>query len=119
MRDLWRIIAGFSGAMAVTMGAIAAHAVADTHAADMIAKASLYQLIHSVLLLFILSETSKAAIIARLAFLTGIVFFSGGLYLQYAANLMFFKDFIPFGGICYIFGWLVLGLSGFKRTPVI
>lgn len=106
---MWRAVAGFSGAMAVAMGAVGAHAVSDAHAASMIEKAALYHLIHSVLLLWLANEAGRLMVISRLCFLTGIVFFSGGLYLQYLSNILFLKPFIPFGGLCYIAGWLVIG----------
>ncbi len=112
---MWRAVAGFSGAMAVAMGAVGAHVVPDAHAASMVEKAALYHLVHSALLLWLSSEAGPMAVASRLCFLTGIVFFSGGLYLQYVSNVLFLKDFIPFGGLCYIAGWLVIGGTAFLK----
>lgn len=45
--------------------------------------------------------------LAGLAFLVGIAFFSGGLYMQSLTGSLPLPNIVPAGGIAYIVGWLL------------
>ena len=47
----WTAMAGLLGLCGVALGAVAAHAVADAHAAQMLSQAAAYQIMHAVALL--------------------------------------------------------------------
>ena len=59
-------------------------------------------------MLFILAERKTLPAVAWWSFLTGILFFSGSLYLLAVTNLRWFGAITPVGGVCFIFGWSVL-----------
>jgi uncharacterized membrane protein YgdD (TMEM256/DUF423 family) len=55
--------------------------------------------------------------LAGWAFLTGIVCFSGGIYLGYgAANLTEVRALIPVGGISLMAGWVLFAIGAFSLT---
>ncbi|RYG61481.1 MAG: DUF423 domain-containing protein [Alphaproteobacteria bacterium] len=110
LHHLPRILTGFSGVLAVAMGAVAAHAVASPHAAAMVQQAALYQLIHTVALLVILGRPSRMSSIAASLWAAGILLFSIGLYARYIGGLPIPSGVVPFGGICYMLGWFTLAI---------
>lgn len=119
---LWLILAGISGAMSVAMAAVGAHAVAgDAYAADLMEKASRYQMTHALGLLAVavlsqLGIARRMTALAGLAFSVGIVFFCGSLYavalLQWPVQSM-----TPVGGMAFIGGWLCLVAAGIRTVP--
>ena len=81
--DPWRLLAGFAGLTAVLIGAVAAHALTDAQAVVAVERASNYQLIHAVVLALTTLMTGKAAKVSRWCFLSGMILFSGSIYLKY------------------------------------
>jgi len=69
----WGIVAGLSGFIAIVMGALGAHAVADAHLAAQVETASLYQLIHALAMLWLSGQYGKYLPAARWLFLIGTV----------------------------------------------
>ena len=67
----WGIVAGLSGFIAIVMGALGAHAVADAHLAALVETASLYQLIHALAMLWLSGQHGKYLPAARWLFLIG------------------------------------------------
>ena len=108
---LWQGLAAVAGFLGIIAGALGAHATADDHARQIVENAAIYQLIHAALLLYIAPRTGWAALIAKTALFIGIVLFSGGLTLKYVAGLEALGQAAPAGGICYMIGWLALGLA--------
>jgi len=43
--------------------------------------------------------------------LTGIILFSGSLYLLTMTGIKWLGMITPFGGVCFLIAWLVLGAS--------
>ena len=105
---LWLKIAGANGFIAIVMGAIAAHGVSDTHAASMADKASLYQLIHSVVLLWLASQEGKCFILARLLIVAGIILFCGSIYIKALSGWESATTVAPLGGISFMAAWLMI-----------
>jgi uncharacterized membrane protein YgdD (TMEM256/DUF423 family) len=107
-----RIAAG-TGALAVLIGAFGAHGLRSTLAllgtAEIWNTASLYHLLHAVVLLFVARQKGSGA--SFWLFAIGILLFSGSLYL-YAVTAMKPLTFLaPAGGLCLIAGWLSLALG--------
>ena len=96
------------------MGAVAAHAIADAHAAAMAEKASLYQLIHAVLLLWLADRQGKIFGLARWVFMAGIILFCGSLYLKAISGWAEATALAPLGGISLMAGWLLIVLASSK-----
>lgn len=119
-------VAGFSGALAVMLGAMGAHALKGELSPELLESFETgvrYHLIHSVLLLvlaiMVKSETfnSKRLFLASKLLIAGIIFFSGSIYLLSTRHLMdaaFLKvlgPITPIGGILLITSWCLIALS--------
>ncbi len=111
---LWSLIIGFSGFIGVAAGAAGAHIVHDPTLAVLVEKAAFYQLIHTVALMFMSGETSRAARHVCLCWCVGIVLFCGSLYVKGFA-LSASAPLAPFGGTLLMAGWLMLPFSAFTR----
>ena len=113
-KKIWQCVAGFNGFVAIVMGAIAAHALADTHMAAMAEKASLYQLIHAVLLLWLADRKGQFFTFARYLFLAGIILFCGTLYIKALTGWALVNKLAPTGGMSFMAGWLMIVIGSYK-----
>jgi uncharacterized membrane protein YgdD (TMEM256/DUF423 family) len=106
MPDPIRIAALF-GASGVILGAFGAHGLKTVLAANQSLEiwhtASLYHLLHAVVLLWV--NTRRLAF--RL-FAVGILVFSGSLYTLAVSGLKWLGAVTPVGGLLLIAGWLAL-----------
>ncbi len=101
-------IAAILGLLAVALGAFGAHSLrnllAHNETAAIWEKAVFYHFIHAVIL-FILAGRTPLQKAPWLAFLLGILLFSGSLYL-YAVTLTHWLVFVtPVGGTSFLVGW--------------
>lgn len=116
-----------SGFLAVAFGAFGAHSLKpflNEHQIAIYEKGIYYQFFHTlaglfVLLYFKVSENKKMLPVAAL-FLTGIVCFSGSLYLLATNDLNHIPTIIlgpitPLGGLFFLAGWATLFLSAFQE----
>ncbi len=120
MSKKWLIIAGISGFMGVALGAFGAHGLKSMLSPEMIEiykTGVLYQLIHSVVLLALAIAAGDSFEVSRWFFLAGIVLFSFSLYLYAVTGMIFFAMVTPFGGVCFLIGWLWLVVSAVKTKP--
>ncbi|WP_310586864.1 DUF423 domain-containing protein [Jiulongibacter sediminis] len=110
------------GLLAVALGAFGAHAlephlIATGHL-DTYEKAVSYQFYHSLALILVamLFEVLKNKWIkySGIAFIIGVIFFSGSLYLICFTGITTFGAVAPVGGTAFIAGWLFLFLATFK-----
>jgi uncharacterized membrane protein YgdD (TMEM256/DUF423 family) len=110
------------GALAVALGALGAHVLKDVLDPTSMASfktAVLYHLFHTIAL-FALTRSSYKKLTARL-WLSGILLFSGSIYLLSTDELMglsfaFLGPITPLGGVLLIGGWL--SLLGSSETNV-
>ena len=134
MQKRFLVFSGFSGAIAVCLGAMAAHFLKSKMETGLITETNLqtfetaarYQLYHSIALMgiAILSNTIKNKFLpkAGYCFMAGIVLFSGSLYLLSTANLIgmpnvnWLGPITPIGGVFFISGWLLLAFSAIKPS---
>jgi uncharacterized membrane protein YgdD (TMEM256/DUF423 family) len=114
-QDRWGIVAGVSGFVAVVMGAVGAHAVADAHLAALVETASFYELIHAGVLLWLSGARGKYALAARWLFLIATLLFCGTLYLKALMGWDSLVRLAPFGGVCFMLGWLLIAVHGCTR----
>jgi uncharacterized membrane protein YgdD (TMEM256/DUF423 family) len=109
-------IAAAAGFLAVVLGAFGAHGLKNileqNGTMTIWEKAVFYHFIHAVML-FILAERKIFPAIAWWSFLTGIVIFSGSLYLLAVTNILWLGVVTPFGGLAFLIGW---GCLVFKKT---
>lgn len=125
--------AGFSGAIGVALGAMAAHFLRSKLELGLITQNDLnafetgskYQIYHSIALLCIalLFDKLNPHTIKRAGycFIIGIVLFSGSLYILSTASLIGYSPFhfigplTPIGGIFLISGWILTGVAAIKK----
>src|SRR5882672_2004044 len=110
-------IAALLGFLAVALGAFGAHGLKDllerNQTATIWEKAVLYHFIHTVML-FVLAGRTPLHFGPWIAFLIGILIFSGSLYLLAVTNVRWLGAITPFGGLSFLAGWLCLAFC--KRT---
>lgn len=113
--------AAFSGAIAVALGALGAHALKvslNPEALNSFETAVRYQFWHSLALLALAALQDKIAGVRAIFYLwsLGILLFSGSIYALVLAplastDLSFLGPVTPLGGVALIAGWLVLAIS--------
>jgi len=102
-------IAGFSGALAVGLGAYGAHVMRESATIDARRKAAYdtgnrYHLIHTVALLA--SSHGRYPKLTAALFSLGIILFSGTCYHYGLTGRESFRSLTPYGGILFIVAWL-------------
>jgi uncharacterized membrane protein YgdD (TMEM256/DUF423 family) len=105
-------IAGLIGALGVALGAFGAHGLKATLATrgmtEVWQTAAHYHLLHSVALLALaLARTPRSRWTGPL-FVSGILLFSGSLYLLAFTGIRWLGAITPLGGSLLIAGWLSL-----------
>ncbi|MDC1211096.1 DUF423 domain-containing protein [Porticoccaceae bacterium] len=110
---LWIRLTALSGAIAVMLGAFAAHSMKDTltpQMLDIYQTAVLYQFIHTLALLgaINLPLNERSLHWAARSFMLGIVLFCGSLYLIAISGISVLGVVTPIGGSAFIVGWLLL-----------
>lgn len=117
------VMAGLNGAMAVGLGAFAAHGMAGSdmdYARGLLEKGAHYQLVHAVALAAIAAlvhhvPDEKLLRLSAYAMLAGILFFCGSLYVIAFTGMSVFGAVAPIGGFAFIGGWLLLAAAGYRR----
>ena len=124
MTSRWVLSAGAGFALlAVITGAFAAHglkAVLDTQQLALFETASRYQMYHALALLIVgvmltNPQFSRSLLkFAALAFILGIILFSGSLYLLALVSVSWLGAITPLGGIAFLSGWLMMMVAALK-----
>ncbi|HEX5031831.1 MAG TPA: DUF423 domain-containing protein [Candidatus Eisenbacteria bacterium] len=107
-----------SGLIGVAAGAFGAHALRAVLAPDLLQAfetGSRYQIAHALALILTamaLERSGRAALAwAGWLFLAGQVLFSGSLYALALSGTRLWGVVTPFGGVCLLAGWLMLGVG--------
>ncbi len=128
MHKKFLLIASFLGALSVILGAFAAHQLKKMYGPvelQVFETAVKYQMYHALALLAVgilyKDFTVKQLRWAGNFFITGIILFSGSLYVL--CHLIFMGipakwvgALTPFGGLCFIAGWLLLAVGISKKA---
>ncbi len=125
------LFAVISMAIAISLGAMGAHYLKETlHlSAERLANwhtAVFYQIVHAlaILVIVMLSKQINIKISKSIVlFIVGTCLFSGSIYLI-TLNSIWEMDWLkysmipatPLGGICFIFGWVLLTINLFKQN---
>lgn len=118
------VIAAILLAVAVGLGAFGAHGLKDkldAYSMSIWEKAVFYQFVHAFGMLVVplfakagaLSDTSATRI--ALVLCAGILLFSGSLYVLALTGVRMMGAVTPFGGVCFLAGWLMLAWSLARR----
>ncbi|WP_226893279.1 DUF423 domain-containing protein [Nisaea sediminum] len=119
-RFLWLTL-GLLGLSAVALGAYGAHAAGfDQVAHDRFEAALLYHLVHlaglAASLLLAGCAPARLPLGAAVLFIAGTAFFSGSLYASAFSGGATTTALAPFGGACFMAGWLALGIAGARSV---
>lgn len=124
MNRTFTMLSAIWGALGVALGAMGAHGVQRAlEGADDAARrlgwwetAARYHLVHALALggVAVLAAQLPASRLPRVAgglFVAGTLLFSGSLYLMALTNLRALGAVTPFGGLCFIAGWVLCALA--------
>jgi uncharacterized membrane protein YgdD (TMEM256/DUF423 family) len=122
MNRTFTMLGAANGFLAVAAGAFGAHALKARLSVEHLASwetASHYHLIHAVMLVLVgtmLGPDSNSRMLpwAGRFFMAGIVLFSGSLYLLAVSGVRKLGIVTPFGGLCFLAGWLMLAIAANK-----
>jgi len=123
----WIVIAALSGAIAIALGAFAAHGLdlsteAGRKAREWLQTGSHYQIIHAlaIVAVVVLARSAllngRAAFVSQCLFLAGSVLFPGALYALAFGGPRWLGAVAPIGGTAFILGWLTLGLAALLKA---
>lgn len=106
-------VASVAGFLAVALGAFGAHSLKgvllQNETTAIWEKAVFYHFIHTVML-FVLATRQPFLRGPWIAFLIGIIIFSGSLYTLAITNVKWWGAVTPIGGVSFIVGWVWLAV---------
>ena len=118
------VLGALSAFAAVGLGAFGAHALSSRFTperADMFETGVRYHLVHALALFVVvflrtIGPDAASESVAGFLFAAGIVLFSGSLYVLALTGVRRWGIVTPFGGICFLIGWLALGWAAATVT---
>ncbi len=111
MVRLWSVLGAVNALISVAMGAFGAHGLRARLSERMLQNwetAARYQMYHALGLLgvaWLASQKGASADPAGYAMTTGIVLFSGSLYVMALSGVTMLGIVTPFGGVGFLVGW--------------
>ena len=121
MLRVFLLLAALAGFTGVALGAFAAHGLKGQLSAEYLAVFHTgvhYQLVHALALfgVALLAERLPGRLLtaAGSLFAVGILLFSGSLYALTLSGLGKLGMITPLGGLCFLIGWLCLGLAAWR-----
>jgi uncharacterized membrane protein YgdD (TMEM256/DUF423 family) len=112
------IVGSLLAALAVGLGALGAHALKSQLAVEQLATyqtAVQYHMHHAIGLVLLgmlnLYQRSRWFDAAGWSMLVGILLFSGLLYVWLATGRRFFVYPVPFGGVAFMVGWVLMAIG--------
>jgi len=116
-KKLWIIISAVSGFAAVVIGAFGAHGLKEKLSAEMLEvykTGVFYHFVHTIVLLVLALTSVIKAKLPSVFFLIGIILFSFSLYIYSTSGIKLFAMITPFGGFCFLIGWLLIIYKAIK-----
>jgi uncharacterized membrane protein YgdD (TMEM256/DUF423 family) len=129
MERLALLAAGVLGFLSVALGAFGAHGLKARLAplADGAQRlewwntGAHYQAIHALalgLVAYLATRSSSAAVaVAAIAFVVGVVLFSGSLYVMTLTGVRWLGAVTPLGGTAFLVGWAATIVVAWKLAP--
>jgi uncharacterized membrane protein YgdD (TMEM256/DUF423 family) len=126
---LFLLLAGVNGFLGEALGAFGAHGLRSSLAnvpegmrrLEVWETAARYQLIHAVALGVLGNLAARTGVegqalsFSGYLFQAGIVLFSGSLYVIALSGIRGFGAITPFGGLCFLAGWVSLIVAVVQR----
>lgn len=116
-------LAAIFGGLSVAAGAFASHALKEKlseRAIEIFETAARYQMYHALALLMVVLLLSRAEAAqttltaAGVAFIMGVVIFSGSLYTLSLTNIKWLGAITPLGGVAFLIGWSCLAVAAWS-----
>ena len=111
-------------ALAVGLGAFGAHGLKSQLSQEMLQTYKTgvdYHFYHALglLLIGVLAVTMPSTLLkwSAVSLTAGIVLFSGSLYVLSISGIKWLGAITPFGGLCFITGWILLFIAVWKHLP--
>ncbi|AMA09646.1 MULTISPECIES: DUF423 domain-containing protein [Cyanophyceae] len=123
MTRFFLVIAPILAGLAVAAGAFASHGLKgtlDANALDIWETAAKYQMYQAIALLLVGLFSVQGSFPqswlngAGIAFIVGIVLFSGSLYALSLSGVKILGAITPLGGAAFIVGWICLAIAGWQ-----
>ena len=121
MINYWIVLGSIFGFLTISLGAFGAHGLKNilinNETTDIYNKAVLYQMFHTLILLFLglYQELGKNIhMLTGLSFVLGILIFSGSLYILSITNIKWLGAITPIGGLFFLIGWISLFIYSIK-----
>ena len=115
------LFGAISGFLTVAFGAFAAHGLKDVLSPAMLATFQTgveYQGLHALALLIVgmlgRGANKTGLRLAGWSFVTGILLFSGSLYLLALTEIRWLGIITPFGGTAFLVGWAALAWHAYR-----
>jgi len=126
MQAIFLFLAAVSGLTGVAMGAFGAHGLKNILSAEMLAvykTAVDYQMWHALglgLIAVFRQQSPDAQYLKWAGWLmfSGIVLFSGSLYLLSILSIKWLGMITPIGGVCFLLAWVFVAIFAYKPTKV-
>ena len=123
MTRVFFVLGSVSAALAVGIGAFAAHGLSGRVTPDMLAvfeTGARYHMYHALALLAVAWVSTRGAggtaTAAGWLFVVGTVLFSGSLYLLVVSGQRWLGAVTPLGGAAFIAGWLALAAAAWRAS---
>ena len=119
---IFLIVSALTGALAVALGAFAAHGLRDRLTPQSLATFETgvrYLMYHALALIGVALAASRRPdsnlpTIGGWLMVAGMAFFSGSLILLAFTGVSWLGAIAPVGGLCFILGWLCLALAAWR-----
>lgn len=118
----WIIMGSLHMALAVILGAFAAHALKsmlNEYSTDIYKTGNFYHFIHALALIMVgvlQQQFDLDLTISGFSFFIGIVLFSGSLYSIALTGVKGLGAITPIGGLLFIIGWAYMAIQFFKSS---
>ncbi len=123
MVQIFLSVAALLGGLSVAAGAFASHALREKlseRAVEIFETGARYQMYHALALLLVAlllsrAEAAQSILIASgIAFIIGVVMFSGSLYTLSLTSIKWLGAIAPLGGAAFIVGWSCLAVAAWS-----
>jgi len=118
MTKLFLVVAALLGGLSVAGGAFASHALKaqlSDRALEIFETGARYQMYHALALLIVVlllrQQPSPWLSAAGVAFIVGVVLFSGSLYGLSLSGVKVLGAITPLGGVAFLVGWGCLAVA--------
>lgn len=116
------LCSALSGFISVALGAFGAHLLREQLSSrlyEVLQTGIQYQMFHTLALfgvgLLMLRQPVKGLSLTAILFITGIIFFSGSLYILALSGQHWLGAVTPLGGLLLLAGWLSLGRVAYRQ----